>query len=343
MIIDTHVHLVGLREEHGCFVHPKMMRGPVFRFLRAMLGLADVERDELDEAYADRLVELVEDSDLDAAGVLALDGVYDDAGRLDRERTRVLVGNDYCLEVCARSDRLLPICSVNPMRRDAIEELERVAGRGAVAIKTLPNSQGFDPGDERFEPFWRRMAALDLPLLTHTSFEHTIPPIDQSFGKPERLRRALDLGVVVIAAHCASAGVAHPFREDFDTWVEMLSTYPNLYGDISAMASPARFPYIHRVLRERRAHGRVLLGSDFPIPVMPSLFVAKLGFRETRRLSRIDNPLQRNLEVFDALGVDGAAMRRAAKILRLDDQRLPPDVDTRDADTRDSRAGEEST
>ena len=316
MITDIHVHLIGIREEHGCRIHPRMLKGLLYNYLVRILGLGGVKRENLDEVYREQLVRRVEESDLDRVGLLALDGVYDHRGELDRERTNVLVGNDYCLEACRLSPKLAPICSVNPQRRDALDELERVREKGAVALKTVPNSQAFDPGNPRYRGFWKRVADLGLPLVSHTSFEHTVPVHDQALGRPERLRPALECGVTVIAAHCAAAGVTH-LHEDLPTWFGMIREFPNLYGDISSMASPARFPYLRRVLAHDLARERILLGSDYPVPVLPFLFLPRLGFSRVRELHRIQNPLQRNLVTFRALGVAEEALRRASKILKL--------------------------
>lgn len=317
MIIDAHVHLLGIREEHGCLIGKKLLKGPAYPLLTHALDLRGTSREQIDEAYANRMIAWANLSELDAIGVLAFDGVYTNAGHLDRDRTQVLIGNDYCLDVCALSDKLLPICSVNPQRGDAIEELERVVAAGSVAIKTLPNSMGFDPSNPAYKAFWQRMADLEIPLLTHTSFEHTIPPIDQIYGRPERLHPVLEQGVKVIAAHCAGSGVAHPFHEDFGTWLDMLVDHENLYGDISAMCSFSRFPYIHKVLASPLALERVIMGSDFPIPVNPSVFLPQIGPREVWRLSQLKNPLQKNLETFRALGVPNHVFERAATLLKL--------------------------
>ncbi|MFU8806130.1 MAG: amidohydrolase family protein [Bradymonadaceae bacterium] len=317
MIIDMHVHLIGTREDNGCLVSPRLASGFVYYMLSRVLGMHRADPERLDDAFRDKLVEWVEDSDLDGIGVLAFDAVYDESGQFDFERTHFYVSNDYCLDFCERSSKLLPICSVNPQRHDAIEELERVVSKGSVAIKLLPNTQGIDLLNPAYDEFWKRMAALGIPLLSHTSFEHTLPVIDQKFGKPERLRAPLGHGVKVIAAHCAGSGVAHPFREDFGTWLKMLEDYPTLYGDVSAMASLARFPYIHKVLKHELARERILLGSDFPIPVSPVIFTPQLGLRRVRELSKIANPLQRNLEVFRALGCDETMLRRSTQVLKL--------------------------
>lgn len=317
MIIDVHVHLIGMSRENGCLMSPKLSSGLMYHLLTWELGLTGVGRRELDRAYRDQVVAWAEDSELDGVGILAFDGVYDELGHFDDDRTQFYVSNDYCFQVCEYSDKLLPIASVNPWRRDAFDELERVSERGAVALKLLPNSHNVDPGEARFQRFWRRVAELGLPLISHTSFEHTIPPLNQAYGKPERLRPVLEEGVLVIAAHCAGSGVAHPFEEDFGTWRAMLDEYPNLFGDISAMTSVSRFPYIHKVLADEEAQRRVVLGSDFPIPVSPMVFSPQLGWAKARELAQLTNPLQQNLEVFLALGVKEDIMKRGAELLRL--------------------------
>ncbi len=316
MIIDAHVHMIALSTESGGFLSPKMQSGVVFRVLKRMLGIKGTDPKKLDHDFRKRLVAWAEESTVDALALLAFDGVYDEMGELDRKKTHLYVPNDYAFEVASDSDAFFPIASVNPQRRDAIDELERVVELGAVAIKTLPNSQNFDPGNLEYKAFWQRMADLDIPLLTHTSYEHTIPPYNQEYGKPERLMLPLENGVVVIAAHCASSGIAHA-KEDMHTWLKMLESYPNLYGDISAMGSLSRFTYIHKVLASELAQERVIFGSDFPVPVAPMLFARKLGVAKARELSQIKNPIEKNYQTFKALGVSDEIMQRGAKILRL--------------------------
>lgn len=325
MIIDIHVHLIGLNAQNGCFVSPKLSSGVVFHLLTYSLGLRGLTRDEIDHAYHEQLVDWVHECDVDAVGLLALDAVYDSNGRFDEKRTQIYVPNDYCFEVCSVSDQVLPIPSINPQRRDALDELERVSELGAVALKALPNSQDFDPANPDYIPFWRRVAELEIPLLTHTSFEHTIPAINQEWGNPDRLRGPLDQGVKVIAAHCASSGIAH-LKEDIDKFFALLPEYENLWGDISAMGSVSRFPYLRRVLQNELATERAILGSDFPIPVSPMVFAPRIGFRKALELGRIKNPLQKNLETFRAFGVPDAIFHRGAEVLRLPKNLLANDA-----------------
>ena len=80
----------------------------------------------------------------------------------------------------------------------------RVSNNGYVAtraIKWLPNSMGIDPSHPLCRPYYERMAALGLLLLTHVGLERAVVSAhDQESGNPLRLRHALDAGVTVLAA-----------------------------------------------------------------------------------------------------------------------------------------------
>jgi uncharacterized protein len=316
LTIDVHVHLVGISPANDCFLGWRGMHRAFRGFQRRVLRTFGMSRSTFDRRWRRKLLRLVTESGLHYAGLLALDGVYDRNGLLDRKATSLYVSNDYLFKVVADSPKYLPIPSVNPARRDALEELDRVSDLGAVAIKVLPNAQNFDPADERFLPFWRRMKELGLPLLAHTGIEFTLPQHRVAFGEPDRLRPALDEGLTVIAAHCGTAG-GRRLTGHLHQWLGMLEEYPNLYGDLSAMVSPARLPFASRILEHPLARERVLLGSDYPVPITPLLLPRKLGPARAVRIQRIRNPLQRNLEALRALGMPEEAEARAWRILRI--------------------------
>jgi hypothetical protein len=266
---DCHVHLAALPDgENGCFISPKMMRRTLFRFLIWKLGM-DVSRPAAaNAAYVERLREELRRSEkVSKAVVLGMDGVYDEAGRLDLARTDFLISNSYVLDV-AKSDpeHFLAGVSINPQRADAIDELERCAAGGSALVKFLPNAQCFDPADKRYLPFYRALARLKLPLLSHVGYEFSLTGRDQSAGEPARLENALEEGVSVIGAHGCSHGLFLP-EPHFKVVREFVRRYPNFYLDASALTLPNRFGMLFRLRRYPEMHERLLFGTDYPLPV----------------------------------------------------------------------------
>src|SRR5207248_1320227 len=142
------------------------------------------------------------------AVLLVMDGVYDSAGNLDQQATEFLISNDYVLKLAkSYPQEIWAGVSVNPKRRDAIDELHRCAEAGAKLVKWLPNAQQFDPADKRYIPFYRELVRLRIPLLSHVGYEFSLIGTDQSAGDPNKLRVPLDEGVTVIAAHGCSHGL----------------------------------------------------------------------------------------------------------------------------------------
>jgi uncharacterized protein len=322
MKIDCHVHLIGVSERSGCYVSPRMKKSPSFVYLKRKFGLHKISSPETQEqVYLDRLVSYVEGSELDRAVLLALDAVHDGGGQADWGRTQTYVSNDYVHSACKRyPEHFLFGASVHPQRKDALAELERVRENGAVLVKLLPNSQGFDPADEKLVPYWRKMSDLGLVLLIHAGFEHTITPIDQSLGNPDLLKPVLDTGLTVVVAHGGTAGMMH-LRETFGSFLALCKAYPNCFGDNSALTNLWRSKYLRDLLdpgRIMRKYGvelenpleRFIHGSDFPIPITPWVFVDQLSATDRRKLRPISSPLQKDIALKRALGVPDECLTR---------------------------------
>ncbi len=323
LIIDIHVHVL---PPDACsaeaYVSPRQWNWPSFLYLRLRHRIRRQESGEgngvLRSQFARALAGM---RTVDRVVVLALDAVYDDAGRRDSQRTHFYVANDYVFRLAEADHRFLPGASVNPKRRDALEELESCLDRGAVLLKWLPNSQGFDPMDRSFVPFYRRMAEAGLPLLCHTGPEYALTTAGRKVGRPEGLRLALDEGVTVIAAHGGGADILNLGRA-FDTAAEMLLKYPNLYADTSAFTQPNRSWFLRRFLRHPELHPKLVHGSDAPLPVVPWLFLRRLPYREIVRLSRVASPIDRDCLLKQALGFPETIFRRGSELLRI--QRADP-------------------
>jgi predicted TIM-barrel fold metal-dependent hydrolase len=322
-VIDIHCHAAGIGAGNsGCFISSAMQRSWKTRFYFKAFGVSEAElKVHGDELVLERLsARLKESSRVHKAVVLALDGVVDSRGQLDRERTELYVPNDFLAAQCHHHDNLLFGASVNPLRCDALERLDAVADAGAVLVKWLPSIQGTDPADRRLIPFYRRLVDLGLPLLCHTGEEESFTRADNALADPARLRLALEEGVTVIAAHCASNG-KNSGERNLQRLLPLIAAFPNLYADISALTLANRIGHLQRVLRHSELRDRLLYGSDMPLPATgltsPWLQLLSIGFRQARRLAAIRNPWDRDVALDLALGMPEEVLTRAESVLRL--------------------------
>jgi hypothetical protein len=304
-----------MSEKNGALLGARLRRNPLFRaFIITRYGYHG-DDEAFDRAYAAKLARsLHESKTTDHAVLLALDGIYDNSGRLDTARTDAYIPNDYCRRICDKHPEFLFGPSVNPNRADAIDELVRVKALGAVLVKWLPPSQDFDPADRKYMRFCRKLAELKLPLLSHTGYEHCVAVTNQLYGDPELLVPALNEGVTVIAGHAGTSGRGHSV-EFFGRYLEMLDRYPNLYGDLSAITGITRFSYIPAMLKRSGFMNRHFQATDYPAPPMPWLFPGRLGPFRAARLSLKRNIFDCDVETKLALGFPESILTNAASLL----------------------------
>ena len=164
-----------------------------------------------------------------------------------------------------------------------MEALELAVKDGARAVKWLPAAQGMDPSSPLCDKFFDAMARHKLPLITHAGEEKAVHGGDsQLFGNPLLLRRALDHGVRLVVAHCASLGQDRDLDQgtngayvnSFDLFTRLMDDAkygPLLHGDISAITQRNRsVDVLKKIIARSDWHDRLLNGSDYPIPgVMP--------------------------------------------------------------------------
>ena len=302
---DCHVHLAALPDgENGCHISRKMLRSPLFRFLLWKHDLPTDDPRRANQKYVDDLLaELLASRYTAKAVLLAMDGVYDNAGRLDIDQTDFLIGNDYVLNVAkAYPEEFLAGVSINPQRRDAVDEVHRCADAGAALVKVLPNSQQFDPGHTKYAAFYRALAERRLPFLSHVGYEFSLIGKDQSVGDPAKLRVALDEGTTVIAAHGCSYGLML-YEKFYPTFKELVATYPNFYADISALTLPNRFNMLLRLRKHPELQERLLFGTDYPLSVFHAPAWGRVSLRSLHDMMKTTNRFDRQYLVCHALGL----------------------------------------
>lgn len=264
------------------WIHPLQNARRLF-FLNA--GCAHAAPGRADESYIERMHNLVDGLRLGVKlMLLAFDHSYTEGGKRDLERSAFHTPDAYAHRMAQTHPRYFEwVASVHPYRPDCVEALTWAARNGARAIKWLPPAMGIDPASARCDAFYAAAARLHLPLLTHAGHERAVQGAEQpSFGNPLKLRRALDHGMKVVVAHCASMGQDRdldrgpdgPWVDSFELFARLMDDpqYEDLlYGDLSALPQTNRVvPALRRIIEKTEWHRRLLNGSDYPLPgIMP--------------------------------------------------------------------------
>ena len=299
--LDCHVHLVGTGDSgSGIEVNPQMesLFHPLQYAQRLFYLNAGCVHDapgRVDDSYVERMQNLVDGLRPGARLLLfAFDRFHDVDGRASRQRSSFYTPNAYAQAVAARHPQYFAwAASIHPYRNDCVEALAAAVAGGALAVKWLPPAMGIDPSSPLCDRFYAALAATGLPLISHAGEEKAVHGGDQqAFGNPLLLRRALDHGVRVVAAHCASLGSAVDLDQGdngpqvacFDLFARLMSEarYEKLlFADISALTQRNRSEEILRVLIERSEwHPRLLNGSDYPLPgIVPLISPAEFAAR----------------------------------------------------------------
>ena len=318
MKIDGHVHFVGDGSNgSGCWLRCSTLLDRIVEpVVKAQAGILKSSRQlGVDQAYEERLIGLIDSSSLDSVLLLAMDYPYDPSGHCLKGKAKFYVPNDHVLGLAKKYSQIIPACSINPARTDAIEELERCAEQGAKVLKLLPNCHNVDCSDIQYQPFWEKLSKLGMPFLAHTGGEFSVPVLNGKFADPRILRLPLECGVKVIAAH--GAGKSGIFDPDYTAdLLKMMDQFPSLFTDNSALASPNRWHTIKHLL-DPKIQSRVIHGSDFPIPSggfgpwMGNLLNRSDYFKSRK----IKNPLERDVFIKQAVGFQQSTFSRLADII----------------------------
>ena len=323
LVVDMHCHVAGIGAgDSGCFVSEKLRKSWKYRIYLKAFGISEKEiMQHGDAVVIERLSRnLARSKSVDAAVVLAMDGVIGDDGELDRQLTEIYIPNEYMAKEVRKYDNLYFGASINPYRPDALERLDRAASDGAVLVKWLPSIQHIDPADERLVPFYLRLKELGLPLLTHAGDENSFTDARNELGDPARLHLPLKLGVTVIVAHAATTG-KNDGIDNMERLLPMFAEYPNLYTDISSLTQINKMGSLARLLESEVPQDRLLYGTDMPLLktgiASPLFFALKLPLGRIIALAGTDNPWDQDFGLKRELGVPAGVFTNAAGLLNL--------------------------
>ena len=327
-VLDLHLHLAASDpgDANGSWFSEKRRKSLVFRWIRRKAGLP--AKDEgFDVAFRQLLASAISEasalaraegfSGFQAVG-LAFDVTRNERGSEMTAETDFFVSNQYALRLAAEKDAdhipgLLAGLSIHPCgwsasRMEMPEALELAKSQGAALVKWLPTAQNINPADSGSIDFAADCRRLKLPLLIHTGSEGATRNLHPEWNNPRALEPLLKTGATIIAAHCGSRSLPHETCH-FGKWIDMLPDWPNLYGDTSSLFG-LRPRKLIRALDRRLVADRLVHGSDWPVPNWPGWYWPGLSVQSVRRLSRIRNPLWRDVATKLAAGIPEASFTR---------------------------------
>lgn len=291
---DSHVHLIGAGDSNpsnkqnlpwfspnmDSYLHPILKVQKYF-----YLNGSCVDDEAIDNSYITRLQELVAGMRPGFKAMLyAFDWYHDTQGQAQPEQSIFYIPNSYAQKVAQTyPDSFEWVASIHPYRSDCVDVLLQVYADGARAIKWLPSAMGIDPLSKQCQRFYQAAADLNIPIITHTGRENAVQGGNQDFGNPLRIRRALDAGVRVVLAHCASDGEDNDLDQgesaqrvkSFELFARLMdeTAYKSLlYADISAITLRNHAWVIKPLLQRTDWHCRLLNGSDYPLAAIVPLF-----------------------------------------------------------------------
>lgn len=356
MIIDVHCHVgfsrrpidAGLNRfsferpdlpgAAGCdsYFSDRMLKRPGWFFIKRMLG---IDPSLPSGAAMDAQIERTYERHFDAATsadrlvLLAFDAYHTDDGtaigpshRRGEPGTDLYVSNSLVRAMCAaKPHRYLLGASIHPYRRDACEMLDEVVQGGAALIKWLPVHQNIAAVDERTIAFLRRAAELRIPMLIHYGGEMSLTRQHADQEHPGKLLdslrglRAEGAMPTVIVAHAATPSFPWQDETGYRLFLNaLLGEFRDapLYSDNSALAALGRTSRLRELADRPELHGKLVWGSDFPIPVMLPPFRFRLDRPTRRNIRRQISWIERDYLLKRALGFGDEVFHRAGELLR---------------------------
>jgi predicted TIM-barrel fold metal-dependent hydrolase len=313
--LDVHVHILGVGTSGtGCWMHDDMRTS-----IQARAGLwnyrLSLSQPDLDQAYIAYLRSRMHRCGfLKQAVIMAMDYTYSPHGVRDAVHTPFYTPNDYVAKLAKDHPEFLFGASIHAYRRDALDELDRVAAMGAVLVKWIPNVQAIDMREPRCRAFYKKLAGHKIALLAHVGDEQAMFIAGQEYGDPRRLDAALEEGVTVIAAHVASLG-ERDGRTNIEWLVDMIPRWPNLYADTSALTLITRWRTLQPIIENETVRPRLVNGSDFPLPPATTMYFGRLPLGVWWDAWKRENPLLREFIVKQALGMPAESFTRGYEIL----------------------------
>ena len=315
---DCHAHIIGAGDSgNGAWFNPSMesWMHPILKVQKNfyMNGGCIAEQHE-DSSFVARMSHLASEMPSGYKTMLfAFDWQRDEQGVADKKNSIFHIPNEYAAKITHQYPQYFEwAASIHPCRADALDALDEAHASGARAIKWLPSGMNINPASPKCTLFYKKLRDLNLPIISHTGRESAVQGGNQSYGNPLKMRSALDAGVRVVLAHCASDGDDEDLDnsgkqvKSFNLFSRLMDTpdYNTLvFGEISALPLINHAWAIKPLLARPDWHARLLNGTDYPLPAILPLIstkqLANMGLLQDEHLSFLQNLRNYNPLMFD--------------------------------------------
>jgi predicted TIM-barrel fold metal-dependent hydrolase len=310
-LIDIHAHLLNSDVKFERF-YDKL----AIKFFASKLGMDAKELIKNPyKAYTEGLLNNIRESKhLQKTVLFGVDERVDKKGKTLHKDITVCATNESMLELYEQNkDVIIPFFSINPLRPDALDLIDKYTELGFKGAKFLQNYWGVDTREKQFIPYFEKLKEKNLPLIVHIGSESSVHSF-KACESIEMLDQPLEIGVNTIAAHMALSytplGILKAFSQnpkhfnpEYHTLLDMLETHDNLYADISALLTPVRAKVLRDLSSQKQIHHKLLFGTDFPVPFTTVVNSYDLSLKKRFQLSKVKNPHDRYaeamLEYFD--------------------------------------------
>ena len=251
MIIDMHIHPF-CKEVH--------LGDDIEKIVDSLLGSNKQGRRRMQKLYEAMFNKISIDDYVSLMNKYGIDKAVIVSFNLTTAYGVCLVTNDDLADFVAKyPDKFIGFAGIDVPAPDAMEQLEyAINSLELKGVKLVPPLQKFDISDKKYDPLWRKMVDLNIPLWTHTAHQISVIGSVSKFGHPllvdELATRHQDL--TIIMGHMGTPWF-------WDAW-SVTVRHPNVYVDISAYPELySWFPF--DAFTKFSAEDKVLFASDHPI------------------------------------------------------------------------------
>ena len=199
-MIDFHAHLLSFDVKFERF-YDKL----AIKFFATKLGMDPKELIKNPyQAYTHGLLKNIRESEhIEKSVLFGVDERVDKKGNTLHKDITVCATNENLLELYEKNrDIIIPFFSINPMRPDALDLIDKYTELGFKGAKFLQNYWNVDTRDKAFIPYFEKLKSKNLPLIVHIGSESSVHSF-KACESIEMLTQPLEIGVNTVAAHMA--------------------------------------------------------------------------------------------------------------------------------------------